>query len=723
MSASGKKKNPERFINRDVSWVSFNSRVLMEARDPGTPLLERLKFISIVSSNLDEFFMVRIAGIARQDPDTPQHGHDSCAYLPGQLLARLDRDIRHLTTRQYGTLNKTILPELRRHGIALLSWEELTPSMREQASSLFRHEILPVLTPVAVDPSHPFPQVPNLALELLIRLRRNGTERFAVLEVPALIPRFLRLEPPPGSENGTEYFVAAEEVVAENLSELFLGCEIRECSPFRVTRDMDLSIDGESVADLLTEMELELQKTTRRTIVRLETASGMSAASRRWLIRQLGISGKQVFVIPGYLNLKNMMQIAALPGHPELKDVPMPPLPSPKTPRDKSMFACIRDNGPFLLHHPYESFDPVLRLLEEAADDPDVLAVKQTLYRVSRNSPVVAALVRAARNGKQVSVLFEIKARFDEENNIRGARELAEAGAHVVYGIAGLKVHCKALLIVRREPAGIRRYVHLSTGNYNEKTARQYTDLGYFSDDELLARDTASLFNVITGFSDPPVWSRLLVSPFTIRERLLGMIDRERALSAPGNPGRITMKLNAIIDSEVIEHLYRAAEAGVRVELIVRGICGVNPHALPPEARGRIRIVSILDRFLEHARIYRFANNGNPEYFIGSSDAMPRNLKRRIEILFPIAEPELRKNLDLILSAELSDRRKGRRMIAGNRYSSTLSTRKFEETRSQYVIYEHFRKLHKEAAKRSAVPAGRLTVYREETDRGTNAGE
>ena len=710
----GRKKetHSKNYIQRDVSWLAFNARVLEEALDPNTPLLEQVKFLSIFSSNLDEFFMVRIAGIMRQESAEPQMRHGAAAYLPGELLHELEHETRVLVARQYHALNEKILPALRSNGIRLCSWKELTAEFRKSAESYFEREMLPVLTPIGIDPSHPFPLVPNLALELLVRLRRKGRECFAVLEVPTVIPRFIQLDDSAAEGQGGT-FVPAEEIISNNLSMLFSGSEILECTPFRITRDMDFSLDEESTGDLVSEMQSALLEKTKRSVVRLEIARGVSAKSRTWLLRMLDIKEHLVFDIPGCLNLKSFFEIASLPGYPHLSDEPMPPLDSPFCPASKSMFENIREHGSFLIHHPYESFDPVLRLLEEAAEDPRVLAIKQTLYRVSRNSPVVAALVKAARNGKQVSVLFEIKARFDEENNIRASRELADAGAHVVYGIAGLKVHCKALLIVRRESAGIRRYLHLSTGNYNQNTARQYTDLGFFTDDDLLARDVAGLFNVITGLSDPPEWNKLLVAPFTLKDRLISMIDRETKLSRPGKPGHIILKVNAIIDYEVIDHLLAAAEAGVRIDLIVRGICGLNPSALAPEIRRNVRIISILDRFLEHSRIYYFANNGDPEYFIGSADVMPRNLLRRIEILFPVDDPELRGELSVILSAALHDRRKGRIMKKDNVYSHTAAMRKYEKTRSQYVLREYYEKRQRKHKEAHLKNIGRLTVYRE----------
>ncbi len=704
----------ERFINRDVSWLEFNSRVLDEAMDSGNPLLEKLKFISIFSSNLDEFFMVRIAGLTAQNPDVPQKNDQNCMYLPGELLRKLEKQIRTLVTKQYRTLNDSILPALKENGIELCSYSGLPGHLRNAAVAYFENQILPVLTPIGIDPSHPFPLVPNLALELLIRLRSHGRERFAVLEVPPVIPRFIQLDNSGEGQGST--FIAAEEIIANNLEQLFSGTDILEWSAFRVTRDMDFSIDEESAADLLTEIQSALRKKTKRSVIRLEVAKKMSAESRKWLVKMLDVKEHQVFDIPGYLNLKAMFQIASLPGYPALSDKPMPPVDSIHCPAKRTMFECIREQGGFFIHLPYESFDPVIRLLEEAAEDPGVLAIKQTLYRVSKNSPVVNALVKAARNGKQVSVLFELKARFDEENNIRGAQELADAGAHVVYGIAGLKVHCKALLIVRKEESGIRRYVHLSTGNYNERTAQQYTDLGYFTSDDLLARDVAGLFNVITGICDPPEWNELLVAPFTMKDRIIAMIDREAQLSRKDKPGHIMMKVNAIIDYEVIEHLYAAAERGVRIELIVRGVCGVNPSALSPEAKANFRIISILDRFLEHSRIYYFANNGKPEYFIGSADVMPRNLRRRIETLFPIVSPELRKELDFILQTALKDKRKGRRMTGNNTYARTVRMQRYEDTRSQYAMYQHYKDRAAEYKAQNTIRKGKLVVYR-------NAGE
>ncbi len=702
------------FLNRDISWLEFNSRVLDEAADKGNPLLERLKFLAIFSSNLDEFFMVRIAGISGQLGTKFHRIYKDYGYDPAELLAELDRRIRNLVERQYRYLNTEILPELRQNSIVIATWNELTTIQKNTALKLMNSEIFPVLTPIGVDQSHPFPLVPNLGLELLIRLvpAKEDTEKFAVLEVPPVIPRFIQLE---SSERGLVY-IAAEELIRNNLNLLFSGCEIKECALFRVTRDMDFSIDEESIADLMTEIQIALRKKTKRNLVRLELSSGISAKSRKWLLEKLNIAPTDHNIIQpvnGILNLKSMFALTSIQGYAKLIDEPMPPLSSPHLLNQKDMFAAIREKHAFIVHHPYESFDPVVKLLEQAAADPDVLAIKQTLYRVSGNSPVVKALINAARNGKQVSVLVELKARFDEENNIIWARELAEAGAHVVYGIAGLKVHCKALMIIRREEEGIHRYLHLSTGNYNDKTARLYTDIGYFTDDKLLANDIAALFNVITGFSTPPEWNKLIVAPFNMLESLIFLIDREARISTKENPGHIIIKVNSVIDYEVIEHLYDAARHHVKIELIVRGICGLTPYSLPPEYAKNISITSILDRYLEHSRIYYFLNNGSPEYYMGSADIMPRNLRRRIELLFPVDSEEIREELNFILKTDLCDRRKGRRVTGINQYSKTTAMETYEKTRSQVVLYHYYRdRLTK--AKEAAKPGnGNFTIFKQ----------
>ena len=710
--ASAAKKSDRRFINRDISWMQFNSRVLDEAADPGNPLLERLNFISIVSSNLDEFCMVRLAGIAGQLAHRYQTVHKKHGYDPARLIAELKRLIRRQVERQYRLFDETLLPELERNSIVIARMDELTAAQKKTAARIMTSEIYPVLTPIAVGPDQPFPLVPNLGLELLVRLvaADSRTEKFALLEVPPVIPRFILLE----SSARRMVFVPAEELIRSHLDLLFAGAVIRECAAFRVTRDMDFSLDADSVADLLSELELVFRTETERKAVRLELASEMSARSRKWLMSNLDLTPESALIQPvkGLLNLKAVSELASLRQFPELRNPPLPPLPTPFL-SGRDLFRAIREKGPFLLHHPYYSFDPVVRMLEAAADDPAVLAIKQTLYRVGpESSPVVRALIRAARNGKQVSVLVELRARFDEQNNLKWARELAEAGAHVIYGMAEFKVHGKALLVIRREADGIRRYVHLSTGNYNEETARLYTDLGYFSDDPLLARDVSALFNVISGYSTPPEWAKLIVAPFDLRERILALIDREADHSTPGNPGHIIIKINALVDYEVIEHLYRAAEKNVKIDLIVRGICGLTPGALAPRAAANIRIVSIIDRFLEHSRIYYFAGGGSPEYYLGSADLMPRNLNRRVEILVPVESPELRSELDFILQTELHDRRKGRVVCGSNRYSKTLDRQDKESTRSQIVLYEYYRRKQRKNVSGKA-SGGVFSVLRE----------
>ena len=679
------KKTAGKILNRELSWLEFNARVLDEAADQSTPLLERLKFLAIFSGNLDEFYMVRVAGISSSEYKKEDHSGKA----PQELLQKIRIRTKTLVDRQYKLFYSEILPALETKGIKLKKWDELPARQKEKLRKYFISDILPVLTPVGIDKNLPFPLLPNLGLELLIRLRRpeENQERYAYIEIPQGLPRFIELE----NRNGKYSFLALDDLIAGNIDLLFNGCQILECSAFRVTRDMNFSIDEATVADLLSEMRDALRRNAKRPVIRLEITSKMNVSSRKWLYKKLGIAKENVYSISGLLNLKSCFQLAAL-NRPDLLHPPMEPLPSIRIKPDETVFEAIRRNGSFMLHHPYESFDPVLRFLNEAAEDPDVLAIKQTLYRVGGESPIVKALMRAARNGKQVTVLVELKARFDEENNINWALELDRAGAHVIYGVANLKVHCKALLIVRREKDGIRRYVHIGTGNYNDKTARQYTDLGLFTDDEEVIADCSSLFNVITGFSIPPVWNKLLVAPFNMKERVLAMIDREAEYSTEKNPGSIRIKLNALIDPEIIKHLYAAAKKHVEIELAVRGICGLNPEVLPEEFAKNIRVISILDRFLEHSRIYRFGNNGSPEYYIGSSDLMQRNLRRRIELLVPVEDKENRKELDFILNTILSDKRKGRQLISAYQYSRTWKGKEaFEPTRAQYALYEYYR--------------------------------
>ncbi len=679
-----KETSQPRYINRELSWLEFNARVLDEAADKGTPLLEKLKFLAIFSSNLDEFVMVRLAGIRQQ-----VSGKSVAGYDPKALLTQLRTRIRTLVKRQYNYFSKNAKPALTKHGIELVSYQDLNRNQQLRMRKYFDREIYPVLTPIGVDPSHPFPRLRNLGLQILVRLMKKDDthEAFAIIEVPDIIPRFIRVD----NRAGRNLFITAEDLISANLETLITGCTIRESGCFRITRDMDFFFDEDSVADLLSELQIELQKTAKRKVIRMEIASKMTIKSRRWLQKNLDVEPENIYTFPEILDLKGLFNLIGQLDFPELQDQPLPQLPSVRIDPDTRIHESIRQQGSLLLHHPYESFSPVVRLLNEAADDPKVLAIKQTLYRVSGNSPIVKALARAARNGKQVSVLIELKARFDEENNIVWAQQLAEAGVNVIYGIAKLKVHCKALLIIRKEGVGIRRYVHLATGNYNDKTAKLYTDLGMMSDDPLLTADISALFNVITGFSQPPEWNKVMVAPFNLRERITYLIKREAKLSTPQNPGHIIIKINSLIDDEIIDCLYAAAKKNVKIELIVRGICGINPDYIGKDGKN-IRVVSVIDRFLEHSRIYYFSNNGSEEYFIGSADCMPRNLSRRIELLFPVDKPELQRELDDILKFGLQDRRKGRRMIGPNKYSRTVNSLRYERSRSQTALYNYYQK-------------------------------
>ncbi len=638
-------------LNRELSWIEFNARVLHEARDTRNPLLERVKFLAIFASNLDEFFQVRVSGLRRQAQASASH-HAPDGMTPTEQLAQIRVRVRELTA-DHAAIWAGIREELRAEGVAILDYDDV-PEHHETLRRRFHDEIFPVLTPLAVDPGHPFPYISTLSLSIAVGLLdpETGEHRFARVKIPPLLPRLFPV--------GRDKFVLLDQVIEANLDELFRGMDIVETHLFRVTRDADIAIEEDEADDLLLAIEEEVRRRRFGDAVRLEVERSMPELTRQILMKGINVRDEDTFEVTGMVDLTALWQLADL-DRPDLKAptyVPVVPLRLLPTDEDEpvDLFAQIRA-GDIFLHHPYESFTAsVEKFISQAADDPDVLTIKQTLYRTSGDSPIVRALIRAAEQGKQVVVLVEIKARFDEENNIVWARALEQAGAHVVYGLVGLKTHSKVALVVRREGSGLRRYLHIGTGNYNSKTARLYVDLGILSCREELGADVTDLFNVLTGLSRQRAFRRLLVAPITLRVRILELIEREAALARAGTPGRIVLKVNSLVDTQIIEALYDASRAGVQVDCIVRGACCLVPGL--PGVSDHIRVRSIVGEFLEHSRIWMFGNGGRPEWYIGSADLMERNLDRRVEVVTPVEDHEAQARLARIVEVMLADDRR-----------------------------------------------------------------
>lgn len=674
------------FVNRELAWLEFNERVLEEAVDPQVPLAERLKFLSIGASNLDEFFMVRVAGLKQQQAgDIRERTADGLS--PAQQLGTISARA-HSHAQRMAWAFAEIHPQLQAHGVRLLGLRELDNDQRTHLHHVFRRDMFPALTPLAIDPGHPFPHLRNKSLNLAVSMT-GGTSAFCVVQVPRSIPRLIELPPQAGTRN----FVLLEDVIALHADILFAGMECTGCIPFRVTRNFDLSIDDEEAEDLLETIEQELRRRERGNAVRLEVAAGVNEEVKRALTDVMGLSPDEVYELPGPLDLTFANQLGAALQGPTVRDEPFTARVAQPFRQATDPFSLIAERD-IMLHHPYDSFDSVVEFVNAAVADPSVLAIKMTLYRTSLDSPIPRALARAAEQGKDVTAVVELKARFDEMANIRWARELEESGVHVVYGLIGLKTHCKVCLVVRREPQGIRRYVHLSTGNYNPQTARVYTDIGVFSARPALGEDASALFNLLTGNIVPTSWHELHVAPMDLRSRILQMIEREAALSTPEKPGRIIAKLNALTDAQVIRALYKASRAGVQIDLICRGVCCLRPGV--EGSSDNIRVTSVVDRFLEHARIFYFGNGqpaGKGELYLGSADWMTRNLDRRVEIVFPVVDEAIRQRVyQDVLVLQLRDNVKSRRMRPDGTYERWRTDG--ERVRSQEV----FLRMAREAA-------------------------
>src|SRR5262245_35345708 len=647
---------PLPYINRELSWLEFNARVLHEARDARNPLLERVKFLTIFAANLDEFFQVRVAGL-RQQVQAGKVAMSPDGRSADEQLAAIRERVLELTA-DHSRISLDVRAELAQEGIEIVDYGAI-PQHHEGLRERFLEEIFPVLTPLAVDPGHPFPYISTLSLSIAVGLRdpESGERRFARVKVPQILPRLIEIEP--------SKFVLIDQVIEANLDALFLGMEIHETHLFRVTRNADLAIEEDEADDLLLAIEEELRRRRFGEAVRLEIERSMPPTTRRLLLDGLGLRETDAYEISGMLDLTGLGQLMDL-DRPDLKVVPWSPVTPPRLmPPDEDepadVFAAMRA-GDILVHHPYESFSAsVERFIAQAADDPEVLTIKQTLYRTSGDSPIVRSLIRAAERGKQVVVLVEIKARFDEEANIIWARRLEQAGAHVVYGLVGLKTHSKVSLVVRREGSGLRRYVHIGTGNYNPKTARLYVDLGLLTCRPEIGADATDLFNVLTGLSRQHSFRRLLVAPHSLRSRFLQLVEREVEHAKVGHGARIVLKLNAIVDVAVIEALYEAARAGVRIDLIVRGACALQPGV--PGLSETVRARSIIGEFLEHSRIWGFANGGDAEWYIGSADLMDRNLDRRVEAVVPVEDPDARNRLAGIVEVMLADDRRSWQLL------------------------------------------------------------
>ncbi|QXE21742.1 polyphosphate kinase [Richelia sinica FACHB-800] len=695
---------PQYYINRELSWLEFNNRVLHEACDPRTPLLERLKFLGIFCSNLDEFFMVRVAGLKQQvEAKVTQLTPDG--RTPQQQLQDIRLHLSPQVKKQNEEFEQVLRPLLAENGIYILDYIELNQKQRNYLDNYFEDQIFPVLTPLAVDPSHPFPYISNLSLNLAVVVKNPDTEEefFARVKVPKVLPRFLPLPPELGIQHQGKPAhwtgVPLEQAIAHNLESLFPGMNIQEYHPFRITRDADLELEEDEADDLLLAIEQELRK--RRmggTPVRLEIQSQTPETVRSRLLQDLELTENDAYEVDGLLGLRDLMYFMSLPL-PELKDPPRQSVVPPRLQRiressvnaegleveeGKDFFAVIREKD-LLVHHPYQSFSAtVVRFITHAAHDPNVLAIKMTLYRTSGDSPIVNALIAAAENGKQVSVLVELKARFDEENNIYWARRLERVGVHVVYGLVGLKTHSKIVMVVRREKDRMRRYVHIGTGNYNQKTARLYTDLGLLSCREELGADLTDVFNFLTGYSRQKSYREIMVAPVNMRDRFLELIRREIDNAQNGFSGRIVAKMNALVDPQIIATLYEASRAGVQIDLIIRGICCLRPGL--KDISENIRVISIIGRFLEHSRIYYFYNNGQEEIYIGSADWMRRNLDRRVEVITPIKDQDIAKDLQEILGIMLADNRQAWELQPDGSYIQRRPCEDCPEANSQKIL-------------------------------------
>ena len=686
----------ELYLNRELSWLQFNVRVLEEALDASNPLLERVKFLGIFCSNLDEFFMIRVAGLGRQLTggvvSAPPDG-----MTPGAQLAAIRGHLKPVLKSASDCWHKDLLPKLRREGIKILSYKELKRKQRQLLRQHFEREIFPALTPLAFDPGHPFPHISNLSINLALVVDHPILgERFARLKVPQIFPRLLRV---PSEEKAGRYerlglveptasnFVWIEEVIAHNLDVLFPGIEIVESFPFRVTRDADFEIEEDEASDLLAAMEEVVGQRHFGFPVRLEVDDRTPTRIREILIENLELQAYQAFSVSGVVGLSDVIELAKV-ERPDLKDPPfLPHVPRYFTQSDEDIFSVLRRRN-VLLYHPYDSFNPVVDFIRAAARDPDVVTIKQTLYRVGPDSPVVQALMEARENQKQVAVLVELKARFDETNNIVWARALERAGVHVVYGVMGIKTHAKMCLVVRREKDGLKRYVHLGTGNYNPVTAKIYTDFGYLTTDADLAADVSDLFNALTGYSQKRTYRKILVAPSGMREGLLERIDRETELHKKKGNGLIVLKCNSLVDQRCIKALYRASQAGVKVDVQVRGICCLRPGV--PGVSDNVTVTSVVGRFLEHVRIYYFRNGGNEEALLGSADLMPRNLRGRVEVLFPVEDTAILRTLvDEILGVHLRDNVRARELKSDGSHERRKPGKGEEPLDSQRWMLDH----------------------------------
>lgn len=704
-------KKAEYYTNRELSWLGFNNRILGEARDASLPLFERLKFLSITASNLDEFFMIRVASLK----DMVHAGYtkkDISGMTASEQLKKILKETHELVDLQYSTYNRSLIPALKKRGLKIISeHESLSEEQKKFVDAYFEENVYPVLTPMAMDSSRPFPLIRNKTLNIgaliskkeksdkLSKKDKTGELLFATVQVPSVLPRVVQI---PSKKDGDTTVILLEEIIERNIDKLFLSYDVICAHPYRIMRNADLTIDEDEAEDLLVEIQRQLKKRQWGEVIRLEVEDKMDERLLKILKTEFDIKEADIFEINGPLDLTMLMKVYGADGFDAYKTPRYQPAPVPEFQNEKDIFQVIRE-GDVFLHHPYMSFDPVVNFVRQAAKDPDVLAIKQTLYRVSGNSPIIAALAQAAENGKQVSVLVELKARFDEENNIVWAKKLEKAGCHVIYGLVGLKTHSKITLVVRREETGIRRYVHLATGNYNDSTAKLYTDCGIFTCDERFGEDATAVFNMLSGYSEPKSWNKLIVAPIWMKDRFLSLIEREAENAKKGLPALIRAKMNSLCDPKIIAGLYYASSCGVQVELLVRGICCLKVGV--PGISENIHVRSIVGEFLEHSRIFYFENGGNPEIYMGSADWMPRNLDRRVEIVFPVEDEKIKKELEHVLDLEFKDNVKAHILQSDGTYVKPDKRGKAQINSQMEFCIEATEKaaLHKHEEKKSRV--------------------